>query len=214
MQVRHEIQGGLKVRSVMIPRNQATISKRDRWKYCPERTWKLTWPRKRRRYRDESSDWQPASQSAGTKRARCDDPWINRIDPSVDHFLPPFISLSRVEKWRRAGRKVVRRWSREEVHKSRLERRCGTCFIRVHSSRIRGQEERGRRRTTLSRVVRACIESTYVRTRPRRGQASFAERPRVPPPTFPSWFAIVMQICRGSVPARFLRHDSSSVFTR
>lgn len=191
-------------------RPRCSISKHDRWKRCPERTWKLTWPRKRRRYRDESSDWQPANRE-----------WRSWWKVSLDRSNWPLrwrlftslLSLGWVEKAGEGGggRKVLRRWSRE-VHKSRLQSGSGGAAKRVSSVYIgrefvaKKREKEREREAKNNPLVRACIESTYVCTRPRRGQASFAERPRVPPPpTFPSWFAIVMQICQGD--SRFLRHD-------
>lgn len=101
------------------------------------------------------------------------------IYPRIDRIFTSLLSLGRVEK---AG-EVERSFQdgRREVHKSRLEALQNVC----HSWRIRGEEEREREREARNNPLRARIESTYVCTRPRRGQASFAERPRVPP-TFPS----------------------------
>lgn len=152
------------------------------------------------------------SQPIGSDEAdgRC--PWIDRIDPSVDDFLPLFYLSA---EWRRRGKAVEVERSFEDgrercinhdcrVEVEAVQNVCHPCTSVANSWRRRGRK-RGREAKN-NPLVRACIESTYVCTRPRRGQASFAERPRVPPPpTFPSWFAIVMQICQGD--SRFLRHD-------
>lgn len=142
-------------------RPRCSISKHDRWKRCPERTWKLTWPRKRRRYRDESSDWQPANRE-----------WRSWWKVSLDRSNWPLrwrlftslLSLGWVEKAGEGGggRKVLRRWSRE-VHKSRLQSGSGGAAKRVSSVYI-GREfvakkrekerERGKEQPSRPRVYR------------------------------------------------------------
>lgn len=102
------------------------------------------------------------------------------IYPRIDRIFTSLLSLGRVEK---AG-EVERSFQdgRREVHKSRLEALqnvCHPCTFEFVAKR------REREREASNNPLRARIESTYVCTRPRRGQASFAERPRVPP-TFPS----------------------------
>lgn len=111
------------------------------------------------------------SQPIGSDEAdgRC--PWIDRIDPSVDDFLPLFYLSA---EWRRRGKAVEVERSFEDgrercinhdcrVEVEAVQNVCHPCTSVANSWRRRGRKrERERQRTTLSsaRVSRVLM---YVR---------------------------------------------------